>query len=283
MKGKIIMLLLLIVLFACNQSKYEPINLTKLSQDEQIQRIKNKQYPNAKHIVYKNEKGETLTFDSIYKISNGSDWIFDEYVNQERIIEERIIRKADKSDKQFLNELKQAYNYQPPVEIIEIDCNKKAEILDEIYKLDQNMRSGGESIDPEIDRENLTKVISLIENCGMPTLKDVTSKQMRTIWLVFQHSDNESRKKYLSLLEKSAKNGDLRKSNIAMMKDRILLIDGEPQIYGTQVVSNSENGWELYNLKDPESVNKRRREVGFEPLEDYLLNWNIEFNVEQTE
>lgn len=284
MNNKIILFLpILIVLISCKQNKYEPTNLSKLSEEEQIVRIKNKQYANARNIVYKNEQGETLTFDSIYKISNSNDWTFDAYVNTDGVIEEKIIRKANKKDKQFLIKLKQAYNYQPPVKIIEIDCDKKPEILDEIYELDQNMRKGGEPIDPKIDRENLTKVISLIENCGMPTLKDVNSKQMKTIWLVFQHSDYESMKKYFPLLEKSANKGDLKKTYIAMMKDRLLMTNGEPQLYGSQVISDYENGWKLYDLKEPELVNKRRREVGFEPLEDYLMNWDIEFDIEQIE
>lgn len=282
MTNKLLILISFIVVVSCNKSKYEPTDLTILSEKEQIQRIKNKEFTNAKSIVYKNEYGEELTFDSIYKLSNNNDWMFDVYVDDDGIIKEKVIRKANESDRKFLVKLRQAYNFQPPVEIIKIDCDKIPKLLDEIYSLDQNMRKNGGTIDPNIDRENLIKVISLIENCGMPTLNEVSRKQMSAIWLVFQHGDNQNRRKYLPILEKSAKNGDLRKSSIAMMKDRILMNDGEPQIYGTQVVDNG-NGWELYDLENPESVNKRRAEIGFQPIEDYLSNWNIEFKIEQTE
>src|SRR5690606_8045392 len=123
-----------------------------------------------------------------------------------------------------------------------------------------------------------------IENCGMPTTKEVTSKQMSAIWLVFQHGDNENRKKYFPLLKKASENGDLKKSQIALMQDRILMMDGKPQIYGSQITQNNETKkWELYKLENPEFVDKRRAEVGLEPLKESFQNWNIEFNVKQKE
>ena len=52
--------------------------------------------------------------------------------------------------------------------------------------------------------------------------------------------------------------------------------DGLPQKYGSQVI-----GGKLYQLEDPEFVNQRRKEMGMEPLEEYLARFGIEFNVEQ--
>ena len=107
---------------------------------------------------------------------------------------------------------------------------------------------------------------------------------MSAIWLVFQHADNTNRKKYFPLLKESAKNGDLNRSNIALMEDRILMIDGKPQIYGSQISQNSKTKkWELYNLENPEFVDKRRAEVGLGSLSDYVKQWNIEFNIKQSE
>ena len=58
---------------------------------------------------------------------------------------------------------------------------------------------------------------------------------MSAIWVVFQHGNNAYRKKYLPLLELSAKRGDLKATQIAMMKDRTMMMAGQPQVYGTQV------------------------------------------------
>ncbi len=175
----------------------------------------------------------------------------------------------------------QTTNLEQSVKTVDIDCKNVAEILDKIYELDQNMRLNGK-YNPQIDIQNLSKVISVIKKCGMPTTKEVTKKQIFTIWLVFQHSDNESRKEYFPLLKKAEKNGDLKKSHIALMEDRILMTDGKPQIYGSQITENRETKkWELYQLDKPKFVDKRRTEVGLGSLKEYVKNWNIEFNVEQ--
>lgn len=277
--------LLIIFLISCNgKQKYVPKELTKLSQNELIKRVKNKEVINFKNITYKNVNGEILTLDSIQKIPNHEKWTTDRYIDKNGIVKEMILREANEKDKEFLIKLRQAYTYELPIKIIDIDCEKKAELLEEIYSLDQNMRLSGNhsDLDPKIDKQNLIKVVSLIEDCGMPTTNEVSRKQMSAIWLVFQHADNTNRKKYFPLLKKAAENGDLSKSNIALMEDRILMIDGKPQKFGSQISQNRKTKkWELYKLAKPEFVDKRRAEVGLGSLKEYVKKWNIEFNVKQ--
>jgi len=277
--------LLIIFLISCKgEQKYAPKKLTKLSQNELIERVKNKEVIDFEKITYKNVNGEVLTLDSIQKIPNQEKWTTDRYIDKNGIVKEMILREANVKDKEFLIKLRQAYNYTPPIKVIDIDCGKRAELLEEIYSLDQNMRLSGNhsDLDPKIDKQNLIKVVSIIENCGMPTTKEVSRKQMSAIWLVFQHADNTNRKKYFPLLKKAAKNGDLSNSNIALMEDRILMIDGKPQKYGSQISQNRETKkWELYKLEKPEFVDKRRAEVELGSLKEYVKRWNIEFNVEQ--
>jgi hypothetical protein len=84
------------------------------------------------------------------------------------------------------------------------------------------------------------------------------------------------------MLKKAAANGDLSKSQIALMKDRILMMDNKPQIYGSQITQNLETKeWQIYKIKNPKCVDKRRTKVGLEPLAEYLKNWNIVFNLKQ--
>lgn len=264
------------------EKKYIPKGLIKLSEKEIIHQALNKKDIAFEKVIYKNEYGEIITLDSIRNLPNMSEWTSDRYADKNGVIKEMIIRKATKKDKEFLKKMQQAYNYEPPIKLIDIDCEKKGEILEEIYSLDQNMRLIENEIDAKIDRQNLIKVISLIEKCGMPTTKQISAKQMNTIWLVLQHADNENRKKYFKILKKSAKNGDLSEGQIAIMQDRILMMDGKPQIYGSQIVENKETRkWEIYNLKNSKLVDKRRAKVGLSPLDEYVKKWNIEFNVEQ--
>ena len=277
-----VVILFLTILISCTSKTYEPEGLTKLSDTELIERAKQKKFPDIQTLIFKNEKGELLSLDSIQRIQNLDEWTTDRYVDKNGDIKELILRKATAEDKKLQERIQKALEDQPAIQLVDIDCTKKQEILQEVFESDQSMRTNDGSINPEIDRENLTTVISLLEKCGMPTLNEVDEIQMNAIWVVFQHGDNANRKKYLPLLEQSAENGDLKATQIAMMKDRTLMMDGEPQVYGTQVSKNG-NEWVLYELSNPETVNKRRAEMGFEPLQDYLKRWDIEFNVKQTE
>lgn len=174
------------------------------------------------------------------------------------------------------------------LERVTIDCSNLSELLIEIHRLDQDVRKTKElsKIDFDLmkkqDHINLCKVVSIIEQCGMPTSNEIDKHQIETIFLVIQHSKLKYQKRYYPILERSALNGDLEKSSLAKLKDRILVNEGKPQIYGTQLKIDIEsNTARLYELEDPESVDKRRQQVGLVPLQDYLNGWNVKFDVKQ--
>ena len=174
----------------------------------------------------------------------------------------------------FLYMNKDKFVYVGSVDIIEVDCSKKHQILSEVYESDQRIRKSNELIKyAKEDHRNQELVISIIEKCGMPTLKEVTQEHMNAIWLGLQHSNKKIRKKYFPQIEKAVENGDLSKQQYALMKDRILMDEGKPQIYGSQI----KNG-KLYKLENPETVNERRKEMGMKTIENYLKHFNIEFN-----
>ncbi|CAI8342596.1 MAG: Uncharacterised protein [Polaribacter sp. SA4-10] len=103
----------------------------------------------------------------------------------------------------------------------------------------------------------------------MPTLNEVTQKHMNAIWLGLQHTAKEHRKRYFPQIEEAVKNGDLSKQQYALMKDRILMDEGKPQIYGSQI----KNG-KLYTLENPETVNERRKKMGMKTIENYLNHFD---------
>ncbi|MCG1036257.1 DUF6624 domain-containing protein [Polaribacter sargassicola] len=174
----------------------------------------------------------------------------------------------------FLYMNKDKFVYVGSVDIIEVDCSNKHQILSEVYESDQRIRKANNLIKyAKEDHRNQELVISIIEKCGMPTLNEVTQKHMNAIWLGLQHTDEKIRKKYFPQIEKAVENGDLSKQQYALMKDRILMDEGKPQIYGSQI----KNG-KLYKLENPETVNERRKEMGMETIEDYLKYFNIQFN-----
>lgn len=280
--------LFILFVFGCsNNKKYTPENLRKLTQKEVIERIKNNQNANLEIAVYKSETGEIITLDSLSSMPDIKDWTADSYVDENNEVRELVLRKATNEDLEFEKKIREIINNKAQklsesIDYIEIDCEKIAEVLQRIYASDQIMRKSGKKIDSDVDRQNLMTVINLIEQCKMPTLNEINTQQMTTIWLVFQHGDQYNRKKYMPILTRSAEKGDLKWSNIALMKDRTMMIDGEKQIYGSQVKKNYQTGkWELYDLTNPESVNERRAKVGLKPLQDYLKKWDIIFDISQ--
>ena len=171
----------------------------------------------------------------------------------------------------FINRDK--FAYVGSVDYIEVDCDRKQELLSEVYISDRKIRMSNEFIKyAKEDHRNQELIISIIEKCGMPTLSDVSQDEMNAIWLGLQHTEKKYRLRYFPLIEKAVDNGDLSQEQWALMKDRILMDKGEPQIYGTQF-----NGSKLYDLADPETVNQRRAEIGLEPIEEYLKKNGVDF------
>ena len=230
-----------------------------------------------------NAEGNEISLDSLRILEHSGIYFEDFYANSEKEIVQLVLRKKTAEDEVFLAKLNEEYNrvhnvyiQAPIVNTVEIDCDDKVNILQTAHDRDQEIRQGDNQIDPAIDHANLEIITSLIEKCGIPTLEEVNNVQMSAIWLVLQHAHPEYQSKYIPLLEKSAENGDIEWSAIALMKDRALMHNGEPQIYGSQVVND-----ELYELVEPEYVDQKREEIGMEPLKDYLNRFGIEFNVEQ--
>jgi hypothetical protein len=50
-------------------------------------------------------------------------------------------------------------------------------------------------------------------------------------------------------------------TNIAYLEDRVLMMSGEPQIYGTQFQGLGKD-MHVYSIRDPDNVGKRRADVG---------------------
>ena len=174
----------------------------------------------------------------------------------------------------FLYKNKDKFVYVGSVDVIEVDCSNKLQILSEVYKSDQRIRKANDFIKyAKEDHKNQELVISIIEKCGMPSLNEVHQKHMDAIWLGLQHSTKKIRKKYFPYVEKAVENGDLSKEHYALMKDRILMDEGKPQIYGLQIKDGK-----LYKLENPETVNERRKKMGMKTIEDYLKQFNIQFN-----
>lgn len=172
-------------------------------------------------------------------------------------------------------------------------------LLDTIYMSDQGLRREIGEVEEQYGRNsdemkahwdkiryadsvNLIKVKEILDTRGWLGSNVVGGKGNTTLFLVIQHSDQETQEKYLPMMREAVKNGNARGSSLALLEDRVALGKGEKQVYGSQIGRDEDTG-EYYVLPmiEPEKVNERRASVGLSPIENYLTNWNFEWDVEK--
>lgn len=172
-------------------------------------------------------------------------------------------------------------------------------ILDSIYDEDQGLRLQVDEVAEKYGREseemkahwknmskkdsiNLIKVQKILDERGWLGPDVVGGRGNTTLFLVIQHSDLAVQEKYLPMMREAVAKGNARAGNLALLEDRVALGQGKNQIYGSQIGRNLETG-EMYvsPLQDPDNVDKRRTEVGLQPLHDYISRWNLTWDVEE--
>ncbi|MCG2431865.1 DUF6624 domain-containing protein [Aequorivita xiaoshiensis] len=178
-------------------------------------------------------------------------------------------------------------------------------ILDTIYQEDQGLRRQISKVEEKYGRDsdemiahwkkiserdsiNLIKIKKILDERGWLGPDVIGNQGNITLFLVIQHSDQAVQEKYLPMMREAVTKGNARPSNLALLEDRVALGQGKRQIYGSQIGRNPETGeYFVSPLIDPENVDKRRAEVGLGPIEGYISNWNMTWDVkkhiEQTE
>ncbi|WP_454045656.1 DUF6624 domain-containing protein [Chryseobacterium sp. Marseille-Q8038] len=132
------------------------------------------------------------------------------------------------------------------------------------------------------DSINLLKVKKILDEKGWVGKDKVGAQANSALFLVIQHSDLETQKKYLPMMKEAVTKGNASPGSLALLIDRIEIREGRKQIYGSQIgIIQSNNTFYVSPLIDPDNVDKRRTEVGLGPISDYLKNWNLVWDVEK--
>jgi len=145
------------------------------------------------------------------------------------------------------------------------------------------------SLQSIIDSTNLNAISRIIKEYGYPGKTLVGEHTDVVAFYVIQHSSQIG--KYLPLLQRAAKEKELNPALVAMMEDRHLTEEGNEQIYGTQLwgnpVKDSVTGvvkpkYYFYPIRDPQSVNLRRKQTGFEEtIEEYAKEMGVVFEIKR--
>ena len=135
----------------------------------------------------------------------------------------------------------------------------------------------------KLNKENLARLEEIIEEFGWPSNSLVKGSAAQAAFLIVQHADLATQKKYLPLMREAADNGEASWASLALLIDRIEMREGRPQVFGSQITGDGNGNLSVYEIKDPEYVNQRRKEVGLGPIEEYIKIWDLEWTVEQKE
>lgn len=143
-------------------------------------------------------------------------------------------------------------------QLYDVDCSQLDQLLYHIHEADQEMRTTGEGPD-DTDHQNLIAILSIIDQCGFPTLQDLSNINSRmAIPLVLQHQPNQDISLYfLPQITEGVKAGVFSPEIWARIVDRQLMFNGYKQVFGTNFARG-----QLYELEQPEKVQQRRDSVG---------------------
>ncbi len=123
----------------------------------------------------------------------------------------------------------------------------------------------------KIDADNTAYMKKVIAEHGLPGYAMVGKDGALAVFLLIQHADKDRpfQNECLALMRAKVADQQFSGTHLAYLTDRVLVGQGKPQIYGTQLVQI--NGvLEPSPIEDRDNVDQRRKEVGLGPLADYI-------------
>ncbi len=122
------------------------------------------------------------------------------------------------------------------------------------------------------DADNTAYVKKLVAEYGWIDVERFGQEASKAAFLIVQHSgDLRLMQAVLPEIEKDLKAGRLREGQpFALLYDRVRLLLGEKQRYGTQIGTNARGERVVLPLEDRKRVAEFRRQIGLFPLKQYL-------------
>jgi hypothetical protein len=196
-----------------------------------------------------------------YYISQTKEWetLLLDYKKKHRLhLEDELFLKLSKvaiNDQAFYAEIN-FYNQ---------ESNSDKARVKELWRLKDSLNK----LNLKIIEYYLSKKINVL------SVKRVGEAFASACFLVIQHADIETQKKYLPIIKNLQVKKETSGENYALLYDRVKIeTSSGKQYYGTQVnpITNT-----VYPIIDEKNVDKRRAELGMEPLKNYLELFEINY------
>jgi hypothetical protein len=123
------------------------------------------------------------------------------------------------------------------------------------------------------DKAGQELVFPLLLRCGWPDSKVIAPRAADAAWLVLQHASLKSQLEFRNMAEQAVRERRLPPQQFALLVDRLLVRQGKPQIYGSQLSSETVDGTlrtVLLPIEDPANLDSRRMSVGLSSICEYL-------------
>ncbi|MCU0408504.1 MAG: hypothetical protein MUD02_06105 [Bacteroidales bacterium] len=129
------------------------------------------------------------------------------------------------------------------------------------------------------NEKNIQELQLLLGSKGWPERSQVGAMAASSAFFVVQHSDAQTQEKYMGMFEAACRKGEGNWQQYALMFDRMRMNQDKPQRFGTHSYLDPSKGKtdELYPLEDASKVDEWRKEIGLEPLKEYLARTGIKY------
>ncbi|MFT3826561.1 MAG: hypothetical protein QM731_21750 [Chitinophagaceae bacterium] len=169
-----------------------------------------------------------------------------------------------------------------------------SKLIDSLYEVDQAVQwkilslneqgAPQDSIQKQqgVSKDTYIRHLEIIKGIyaqyGYPTTKMVGEEVSHEFFVLIQHADSDPQFQatMLPVIGRLSRKGKVAKKDYAYLYDRVQRNTGGKQRYGTQPSWKKGNLFDENNriiyptdLEDPQNVDKRRKKMGLEPLEQY--------------
>lgn len=122
----------------------------------------------------------------------------------------------------------------------------------------------------EQDKIRATETLrDTIEEIGFSGIAQLNESGKRASWVIAQNSTQDISFMKSFLVGMTGENYD--KEYLAYLEDYILILEGNPQKYGTRIdKAESGGGWAPVGVSDYDEINRNRKAIGLDTLENYL-------------
>ena len=120
------------------------------------------------------------------------------------------------------------------------------------------------------DQANLTQLLRMLPAEGWFLKSRYGPAAARAAFLIVQHSNLETQRRFLPRLQALARTGEVDGEDFGGMSDRVAISEGRPQRYGTQFRCDG-GKWRPYPIEDEANLEGSRRALGFRITFDQTL------------